>query len=76
MRMDHYGRMVDTLTDMWEALDASDLVDEAAPVRRALERAMAACVTAERIRWARARAIETCEAMAQGAKARTSLRAA
>lgn len=64
MRMDHYGRMVDTLTDLWEELDRPDLIDEAGPVRKALEKVMTACVTAEKIRRARAQAIETRDAMA------------
>ena len=65
MRADHYGRMVDQLTDMWEELDAPDLVDEAGPVRKALEKAMVACVAAERIRRARTLAQQTRDAMVE-----------
>lgn len=76
MRMDHYGRMVDQLTDMWESLDDPDLIDDAAPVRKALEKAMTACVAAERIRRARGMALDTLEAMATLTEAAKSLRAA
>ena len=76
MRMDHYGRMVDALTEMWEALDNPDLIDEAAPVRKALEKAMSASVTAERIRRSRIQAFETLEAMATLTETARSLRAA
>ncbi|MBX3481643.1 MAG: hypothetical protein KF842_14725 [Caulobacter sp.] len=51
--MDYYGRLVDTLTEIWEELDAPDLIGDADDVRTALERAMLACVGAERMRTAR-----------------------
>jgi hypothetical protein len=54
MRMDHYGRLVDILTELWEELEAPDLVGDARPVQKALEKAMAAAVAAENARRDRA----------------------
>jgi hypothetical protein len=56
MRMDHYGRLVDILTDLWEELEAPDLVGDARTVQKALEKAMTAAVEAERARRLRAEA--------------------
>jgi len=74
--MDHYGRMVDVLTDLWEELERPDLIEEAGPVRKALDKAMAACVAAERIRRARAQARAAQEALAEGLKSDRASRAA
>ncbi|MFN3857451.1 MAG: hypothetical protein ACK4RV_06840 [Caulobacter sp.] len=74
--MDHYGRLVDVLTDLWEELERADLIEDAAPVRKALEKAMVACVAAERIRRARSQAEAARRALAEGLKSRNVVRAA
>jgi hypothetical protein len=73
--MDHYGRLVDVLTDLWEELERADLIEDAAPVRKALEKAMVACVAAERIRRARSQAEAARQALAEGLKSGSVVRA-